>query len=583
MPELDLSAPKDMLANLDFRDAMIRWGSEKTSNAEQLWVRCSRDLVFYFDTFVYTFDPRKGASLREIPFILWPYQEDAMQQIIDGICGTPTKDPCDKLIEKSRDMGASWINLGAFEWLWHFQGMLNFKFLSRKEDLVDATDDPDSLMWKVDFMHRHQPGWLLPQIERKSMNITNADNGSVIVGESTNKRAGRGGRQTAMLLDEFAAVEHATAASILSATADVTNCRIFNSTPEGNTGGFKNRRDSMPPEDIITMHWSLHPEKSKGLYFDKDGKRRSPWYDAECKRRSNPTEIAQELDIDYAASDYMFFDASMLLRVKQRSIMDPVERGTLLFNDHVMDEIHFVREPRGKLLVWVRLDYRTQEPQVKNYVMGADISAGTGSSNSVLSVGDPNTKEKVAELAIENLGPHEFARLAVALCKWFHDAKLCWEVNGPGLAFGKEIQRLEYRNVYWKQDPQEWYRRGKQSNKAGWHSSKESKRLLLTDYRSALGSGLFTNPSQSAMDECDYYVEMGNGSLEHSKSQQTEDPTGAKDNHGDRVIADALCSMLMNKTKFRPKTPKRDVIPGSFGWRYQQHKKEMAAARRDEW
>ena len=583
MPELDLAAPKEMLANLDFRDAMIHWGSEKSSNAEQLWLRCARDPFFYSDTFVYTFDPRLTSNLRIIPFILYEFQEDALMKIIDAICGTPERDPHDILIKKSRDMGASWVNLLAFEHLWHFFGMYNFKFLSRKEDLVDATDDPDSLMWKIDFIHVYLPGWLLPQIERKSMNITNIDNGSVIVGESTNKRAGRGGRQSAMLLDEFAAVEHATAASILSATADVTNCRILNSTPEGASGGFFNRHESMPKEDIITMHWSIHPVKNKGLYFDKDGKPRSPWYDAECKRRDNPVEIAQELDIDFAASDYMFFHSEMLTRVKRRDIMEPVERGTLVFNDHVMSDIHFVRESRGKLLIWVRLDYRTQEPAIRNYVIGADISAGTGSSNSVLSVGDPTTKEKIAELAIDNLGPHEFARLAVALAKWFHDAKLCWEINGPGLAFSKEVRRLEYGNVYYRENPQEWYRRGKQSNKAGWHSSKETKRVLLTDYRSALGSGLFTNPSQAAMDECSFYIEMSTGSLEHSKSQRTEDPTGARDNHGDRVIADALCSMMMNKTKFVPIDIKKKVIPGSFGERYFKHKREMANKGKGGW
>lgn len=570
-PAIDLNAPKEMIANLDFRDAMIRWGSQSEENQEQLWMRCSRDPIFYVDTFLYTFDPRKRAGLKVIPFILWPYQETALQEMLDGIdIGK------DKLVQKSRDMGASWLTLTAFEYLWHFFDMTSFLLASRKEDLVDKTDDTDSLMFKIDFIHKYTPGWLLPTIERKSMNIMNVDNGSVISGESTNVDLGRGGRRTAILLDEFAAVEKGY--EVLSSTASVTECRIFNSTPQGAAGAFHDRVQEMPKEDIITMHWSVHPKKGEGLYIDDDtGKLRSPWYNKECIRIANPQEIAQELDIDYAASDYMFFDSGTLHRLKKEYVMDAVHRGNLVFNDHTMaiEDISFVNDIRGKLRIWIRLDYRTNEPPNRTYVIGADVSAGTGTSNSVLSVGDVHSKEKVAELAITTLSPHEFARLAVVLAKWFHNAKLCWEINGPGLSFTKEVKRLQYGHVYYREDVMAFFRRGKQSNKAGWHSSKESKRVLLTDYRSDLAKARFVNRSSEALEECKYYIEVKGGGLEHAKSQRSNDPTGAKDNHGDRVIADALASMMMNKVKTTPKGSRGKIREGSYGWRLREHQRAM--------
>jgi hypothetical protein len=43
--------------------------------------------------------------------------------------------------------------------------------------------------------------------------------------------------------------------------------------------------------DVITLHWSLHPEKDQ------------TWYEAECERRGDPDAVARELDIKYLAGD----------------------------------------------------------------------------------------------------------------------------------------------------------------------------------------------------------------------------------------------------------------------------------------
>jgi len=43
--------------------------------------------------------------------------------------------------------------------------------VSRVEDLVDKTDDPKSLFWKIDFIHKHLPKWLMPDFERQKMHL----------------------------------------------------------------------------------------------------------------------------------------------------------------------------------------------------------------------------------------------------------------------------------------------------------------------------------------------------------------------------------------------------------------------------
>ena len=57
----------------------------------------------------------------------------------------------------------------------------------------------------------------------------------------------------------------------------------------------------------------------------------------------------------------------------------------------------------------------------------------------------------------------------------------------------------------------------------------------------------------------------------------TIDPTGAKSNHGDRVIADALANWRITKTVMikQEREVELAVAPvGSFAWRIAQNKKD---------
>lgn len=53
----------------------------------------------------------------------------------------------------------------------------------------------------------------------------------------------------------------------------------------------------------MRLHWTLHSEKSEGLYYDENNKPRSPWYDNEIKSKlMTPDAVARELDISYEGS-----------------------------------------------------------------------------------------------------------------------------------------------------------------------------------------------------------------------------------------------------------------------------------------
>ena len=559
--------PKDPAQNLKFREEMVQMGSTDKKAAEELYIMCSRDMLFYINTFCWTYDPRVGDGT--LPFITYDFQNESFGELHDCIGKR------DIVIKKSRDMGASWMLLTVFEYMWHFRPSQSFLLVSRNEDYVDKPGNPKSLFWKIDFIHKYLPGWLKPRLTRTKLRLTNEDNGSTIDGESTTGDVARGDRRTAIGLDEFAAFDIDAGYRALASTRDATRCRIFNSTPSGTNNAFYDLATSDTISQI-TLHWTRHPIKAAGQYKDSQGKTRSPWYDEECKRCANPQEIAQELDIDFAGSDYQFFDVIMLDKLMQDTARKPMTIGELKFNAVNASVEGFDQMPKGNLRLWVNPDAQGNLPKDRKYAIGADIAAGTGSSNSVLSVGDCRTGEKVAELVTPNLRPDQLATYAVALGRWFcgseDEATMIWEAPGPGRNFGDRVMELGYRNIWRKKSID-----GKVNKIPGWWPTKDEKRSLYSEYRTALSTNKFINRSIDALRECKEIIFAATGWIPHSRSLRTVDPSGARENHGDRPTADALLWLGMQKTG-PVKMPQVGVPDGSLLWRRQEYEEKKRKA-----
>ena len=574
MNSLYTAIPKDMASNLEYRGSLLRTAARSKGSAETFWVACKRDLLFYVNAFCWTYDPRQKNG--SIPFITYEFQDDLMMDLVDRI-----ENGGDVLISKSRDMGASWCILTVFEWLWHFRGDLSFLLVSRNEDYVDKPGNPKSLFWKIDFLHKNQPAWLLPNMTRTKLRLTNDDNGSNIDGESTTGDVARGDRRTAIALDEFAAFDADASYRALSSTRDATNCRVFNSTPAGTSGAFYDLTNN----DQIKkwrLHWTLHPDKAAGLYHEGK-KARSPWYDEQCKRTAHPQEIAQELDIDFAASDYQFFDPAELNKHANEYCVPAFKRGEIEF-DEKGEFKGFEESPNGRLHLWIYPDAMGNVPADRQYAIGVDIATGTGSSNSVISVGDCKTGEKVAEFCDPNTRPDQLGRYAVGLAKWFKGSNpigafLIWEAPGPGRNFGDVVLEMGYRNIYYRTN--ENSRAKKQSDIPGWWPTKDEKRSIYGEYRRAISNGAFINRSRAALDECREIVYASTGWITHSKSMGKMDPSGARENHGDRPTADAL--LFKGMSRFPVVTQTTEVIPqDSFLYR-RNLVNEKKHKRREQW
>ena len=279
---------KDLYQNTKDRLLLLMTAQKKPELRAIQNQMCRNDILFWVNQYACTYNPRKSPST--IPFITYKYEDDLLLDIVDCI-----RNQKDILIDKSRDMGVTWCVLLAFTWFWQFQGE-GYDFLcgSRKENLIDLSGDMSTLFEKIRFLIRNQPRWMMPKrfdfkTHSNYMRIINPETKSTMIGEATNSSFSRGGRYRSVFLDEFAFWE--VDESAWRASADSTNCRIVVSTPHGLDNKFAELRHKDPPViKIRSLHWTLHPEKDKA------------WSEAECQRRGDPVEIAQELDINYEGS-----------------------------------------------------------------------------------------------------------------------------------------------------------------------------------------------------------------------------------------------------------------------------------------
>jgi hypothetical protein len=245
-----------------------------------------RDVIYFINHFGWTFSPWRAPH--HFPLVLWEFQVDYIWWILNKI-----QSQQDGLTEKTRDIGVSWSVLSVFLWAWIFWPSFEAMVGSRKEDDVDSAD-PRSLFWKMDYALKRMPAWILPKgfdirTHRTRMNLLNPESGNVISGDSANPNFGRGGRKTAVLLDEFAFWEYGEQA--WRGLADTTRCRLAVSTPNPLGGQHFKRLRYSGLIDVKTLHWrSLnHPLKDE------------EWYQHELTRRT-VEEAASELDINYELS-----------------------------------------------------------------------------------------------------------------------------------------------------------------------------------------------------------------------------------------------------------------------------------------
>ena len=263
-----------------------------------------------------TFDPRNPQKAI-MPFIPFTRQCDYIEWLEDVFARKTGG-----LVEKTRDIGISYMSLAWSVHRWLFHQDQQIAFGSYKQDLVDNIGAPNSLLEKVRMMLRGLPPEFLPQRvvdgnlqtynenrDAKFMVIQNRENGSTIIGE-VGDNIGRGGRSSIYFVDESAhLVRPLKADAALSANTD---CPIHMSSVNGPPpNAFAQKRFSGDWE-VLTLRWESDPRKDKA------------WYDAICaKYRQTPWIIASEYGIDYTASQEGILIPFKWVRAAVNAHLDP--------------------------------------------------------------------------------------------------------------------------------------------------------------------------------------------------------------------------------------------------------------------
>jgi hypothetical protein len=248
-----------------------------------------------------TYNPRKASGSKWVPFVLFKRQGEFVQFLEEL-----DRDQQNGLVEKCRDIGATWLAAAYSVACWLFDDDDATGWGSRKEQLVDKIGDADSIFEKMRLILRRLPPEWLPEGYRPKdhatfMKLINPANGATITGEAGDN-IGRGGRKSRYMKDESA--HYPRPELIEAALGDNTNVQIDISSVNGLGNVFHRRRENGQewgvkhdiPKGIVRVFvfdWRDHPEKDQHWYDERKAK---------AIREGMQHVFAQEVDRDYSAA-----------------------------------------------------------------------------------------------------------------------------------------------------------------------------------------------------------------------------------------------------------------------------------------
>lgn len=486
------------------------------------------------------------------PFIPWPIHDGRHAHFRHAL-----RKNRKFVVPKSREMMATWDML--FEHVHTYQFDFNQRtiIIAEKADKVDGPA-PDTLFQRMRFILGHQPWFLRPEKwDHKRYNqwgaLVNPDTGSSIIGDSTTENVGRGQRPAFITADE--ADFNPSLREIIVGTNNATRCLVLVSSinPRG-LGVFK--AECFKSQNIVfPMGYWNHPAKGRGRQWCEDSTGQytnskgrlfwwSPYIQNEIFGRGIDvrSSILPNEMIDFGGGQNTVFDPNTLASMLQtaqyrqpahegelRHRKDGYERDESLRNKNLRDLV-FEENLVKSLRLWCPL-VNGRPPQDTQYVLGADVSNGLSSSNSVVSVLDVIASRRVATWTSSVVDPAELARVLVMLAQWFGGlggtATVAWERNGPGMIVAKYLKELGPAAKLWAGEDGE----------LGWMSNRDSKRALVEELRIAYDRGRFHDWDASVLTEAQDWI-YGTGGWVGPSVLRRDGEAAAT--HGDRVVSTML-------------------------------------------
>ena len=270
----------------EFRLKLLQRCEKDLPFRKSIIARCEKDFLFFVNVFGWTFRPKMADTGKSphVPFITYQYQDDFSLQVIQAI-----EEGRDCAVEKSRDMGFSWMMVAIQVWGLLFREWTSL-YGSYKQDYVDEKGNMDSHFERCRYFLTKLPNWMQDRV--MAQNYSHISTATCSIDGDAGENFGTGGRRKFVIMDEFSLWTNDQKA--FRKTSDIAPCRIFGATPEGKFNVYgkimTNHKDyAHLGIKKIRLHWTLHPEKDE------------KWYEIEKNKRL-AVDVAKELDISYEAS-----------------------------------------------------------------------------------------------------------------------------------------------------------------------------------------------------------------------------------------------------------------------------------------
>jgi hypothetical protein len=271
---------------------------------QEVMANCLNDPKFFINNFGWINEPRLSGNT-DLEFFLFPYQEE----VIDDFLKAETLGE-DRLFEKSRDLGFTWMVASYYLWrLIFFRGWIGL-FGGRKQEEVD-NKSINSFFGKFRYMFYRLPKWMIPpDFKRKLFDnenkFVNPVMNSLVQGESSNPNFGRDRRSSICVIDELFLQDYAQ--EIWRNVAETSKCRIGVSTPKP-TRFAKSIKEAMATNGWLrSFHWSRHPFKDQ------------EWYEKEkLKYLGDDIGLRQELELEYLSDpNILVYPQADLVKIEHK-------------------------------------------------------------------------------------------------------------------------------------------------------------------------------------------------------------------------------------------------------------------------
>lgn len=273
--------------------------------------------INFINTFCFTYDPRTEGKV--LPFFLYEKQEEFIIWLWECL-----RNKEDGLVDKARDLGATWCFCAFSTWILLFQKNYSIGMFTYKEKECDQKGDISTLFGKIRFMLNRLPQIFKPDITDKYMYIRNNYNNTDIAGASGDN-PGRSGRRSIFFKDEAAFYERAE--SIEASLSETSDCIIDVSTHKGIDTLFYRRIEAGETETFV-FNWWDNPAHSQ------------EWYDKKKKKAQAEGLLhifKREIERDpYGSIDSVIMPTNWLNTVVENTNYD--ESGKVIAGFDVADE-----------------------------------------------------------------------------------------------------------------------------------------------------------------------------------------------------------------------------------------------------